>query len=322
MRRRVTLSRAGFTLVELMVVIAIIGVLVGLLLPAVQKVRAAAARTKCVNNMKQIALATLNYQDTNRKFPYATLDYQPGQTTATYVTGMILILPFLEGDAVATRWDPNQPRNSIIDTDGDGYTNAMVQTMPIPTYLCPSMDPPNGPLGGVAGAENRAYSSYLFNAGTPDVSLFHYYAAANVPEPQFDGAIVPLKDPTVTPTTPNRETTTINSIKDGTAYTFLIGETDFKPMGVPSTSMGGVWGYGYIGYTWGTTFHPFNNHKNLPPPAPTAYGAFRSEHPGGAHFAMVDCSVHFIRNNIDPATYQALSSRAGNELVNTAEHLK
>ncbi|GIW81953.1 MAG: prepilin-type N-terminal cleavage/methylation domain-containing protein [Gemmatales bacterium] len=316
MRNQASAKRHGFTLVELLVVIAIIATLVGLLLPAVQKARAAAARIKCVNNMKQIALATHNYHDTYRKFPYATLDYQPGSATATWVTGFILILPFLEQDPIATRWDPNQPRNSTVDTDGDGWTNAMIQQMEIPTYKCPAMNPPNGPL---RGAENRAPSSYLFNAGTPDVALFHYWSFYGLSaEPQYDGVVVPLKNTSVTPDSPNRKAVTMDQVSDGTAYTYLLGETDFRPRGVPSTEMGGVWAFGYIGYTWGTTFHPFNNHANTT----TVYGAFRSEHPYGAHFAMTDGSVHFFSNSLDPVTYRALSTRAGNELVPTNEYFE
>ena len=111
------------------------------------------------------------YHDVYQVFPYATLDRQPGETANTYVTGQILIPAFLEQDAVARRWNPNLPRNSTDDPDGDGTTNASLQTKLIPTYVCPSMTRPTGPLGG---AENRAYCSYLFSSGTPDAALYPY----------------------------------------------------------------------------------------------------------------------------------------------------
>lgn len=296
----------GFTLVELLVVIAIIGVLVALLLPAVQAAREAARRTSCSNKMKQIALATHNFHDTTLKLPYAAIDKQPGETTKSYYTGLIQILPFLESDNLARRWDPNKPRNSTDDSDGDGFTNAMLQKMKIPTYLCPTMSMPTGPLGGT---EDRAPCSYLFCSGTQDATLYAYAAYYGQPEPAFDGAVIPLKWDT--PAYPNKEATALRDLTDGTSNTFLAGETDFAPKGVPSTAMGGVWAYGYIGYSWGTTFHTFNNHKQTS----TVYGAFRSQHPAGANFAFCDGSVRFVATGMDHTLYQGLSTRGNGEIV-------
>ena len=103
----------------------------------------------------------------------------------------------------------------------------------------------------------------------------------------------------------------MHSLADGASNTFFIGETDFSPRGVPSTEYGGVWAFGFIGYSWGTTHHPFNkhDHTNL------VYGAFRSEHPGGANFAMCDGSVRFVSESLDPELYDGLATRDGGEVV-------
>jgi len=306
--RNYSQTRRAFTLVELLVVIAIIGILIALLLPAVQAARSAARRTSCKNQMKQIALATHNFHDTNREFPYATLDRQPNETNASWHSGLTQILPYLEQDNLARRWDPTLPRNSTEDPDGDGYTNAMLQQMEIPTYRCPEMTGPSGEL-----RENRGPCSYLFSSGTPDVAMFHYAVYYRRPEPKFDGAIVPVKSRHYAGNmaSPNKQVTDMASITDGTSHTFLLGETDFAPQGRDSTSYGGVWAFGYIGYCWGTTYHPFNNHSNTR----TVYGAFRSQHSQGAHFANVDGSVHFVRNGIGDSVYKALSTREKGESV-------
>lgn len=298
------MRRTAFTLIELLIVIAIIAVLIGLLLPAAQKVREAASRTKCQNNLKQLALATHGYHDANMKLPYATLDKQPNETTSSWSSGLILVLPFLEQDAVAKRWDIKKPRNDSSTEATLGYSNASLQKGLIPTYVCPSMTPPDGPVGGT---EERGWCSYLFNAGTPNVTD-HAYPPGGV-EVAFDGVILPQKRDV-----PLNRPVNLTAITDGTSNTLLAGETDFKANGFISTTPGGVWAYGYIGYNWGTAFHRLNKHDHAAPG--DGYGGFRSEHIGGAAFVMADGSVQFIRDTISPTTtYRWLATRAGGEVV-------
>jgi prepilin-type N-terminal cleavage/methylation domain-containing protein len=109
--------RSGFTLMELLVVIAIIGVLIGLLLPAVQKVREAAARMSCQNNLKQIGLAVSMYHDSNQHFPKGTTNDKPIQQafglTAPRTTYMIELYPYLEQENTYSRWNPNVRKGTL-----------------------------------------------------------------------------------------------------------------------------------------------------------------------------------------------------------------
>jgi prepilin-type N-terminal cleavage/methylation domain-containing protein/prepilin-type processing-associated H-X9-DG protein len=212
--------RAGFTLIELLVVIAIIAILIGLLLPAVQKVREAANRLKCQNNLKQIGLALHNYHDTNGSFPPGSVhccppdSYWGGEPAAT--TWGIELLPYLEQDNLYKQYDKSFAGTVNCATAGTGLYqaspgNLAVLATVVKTYLCPT--DPNGtqltvPASGSLGAAGVpiAGSSYAAMGGatstgfSPALTTDNYYWDLTVllsyPEPP-PGQNTSVFDPTL-----------------------------------------------------------------------------------------------------------------------------
>jgi prepilin-type processing-associated H-X9-DG protein/prepilin-type N-terminal cleavage/methylation domain-containing protein len=288
--------RTAFTLIELLVVIAIVAVLIGLLLPAVQKVREAAARTKCFNNLKQIGLALHNYHDVNKHFPagYVTgvsaagADTGPGWGWATY------ILPNMEQQGLYSAIQLNQPIEAA--------ANANQRVTPVPMYLCPSDTT-------LPTWTARNYST----SGAPgpaicDVASANYAGVFGDSEPGVDGEGVFFRNSDIG----------IKDITDGTSTTLLVGERSVK-MG-PTTWTGSV--------TGATDYEPLNGPQvedgsgmvlgqaRRPPGAPNGeVNEFSSRHTGGANFLFADGHAAFITSGIDPTIYQALATRAGGEPI-------
>jgi prepilin-type processing-associated H-X9-DG protein len=305
--------------VELLVVIAIIAVLIGLLVPAVQKVRGAANRAQCLNNLHQIALAAHNYHGDHGRFPTgAHLPVYVGDRPTRATNLWVELLPYFEQDNLYTRWDYNDNRNNAA-----GGTNA-TQAQVIKILLCPS-DPLPKPVvqltadlapqwswgfygmssyGGNAGKRSFSPGSAPLFTGMTRDGIFY-----------FDSCV------------------RLTDVSDGTSNTFLFGERYHRdpqydrqqPLvysGASPFGEVGRWaciaGAGTMGNVTLSTAVPIN--YQVPPGGDVwtlrdRMCAFGSGHSGGANFAFADGSVRFVSASIPLPTLQALSTRAGGEVV-------
>ncbi|MDX1947835.1 MAG: DUF1559 domain-containing protein [Pirellulaceae bacterium] len=282
------LRRRGFTLVELMVVIAIIGVLVALLLPAVQSAREAARRMSCSNNMRQISLATHNYHDTLGSLPPASTNPALSGSSA-----FAAILPFLEANNAYNLYDFSQGNSAA--------ANQQVVSQRIKAYLCPScvfLRPV--PISG-CDANDRAPGTYAFCVGSNDP-----YGSV---EPT-NGAIW----------TANGQVTNFASITDGTSNTFLAGESHWAfrdylwTSGTCSGQIRGGFSYWSSPYPLATAFSTRGtfNPQAMAGDSTRLYN-FRSSHPQGVNMTLCDGSVRFVYQSIDRSVLEACATRAGGE---------
>jgi prepilin-type N-terminal cleavage/methylation domain-containing protein/prepilin-type processing-associated H-X9-DG protein len=299
-------QRRGFTLIELLIVIAIIAVLIGLLLPAVQKVREAANRTKCQNNLKQIGLACHNYHDVHKTLPpgyLATDPYTDGATdTAPGWGWAAFLLPYLEQDNLSKLGDiPNANMT-------DPQARVAVATR-VPTFLCPSDVLPAAafPLDGPFDpAYLAAPSSYAATVG-PDAS-------------EADG-------PAGLGVFYRSSRTRLTDITDGTSQTTIIGDRAWsQARGIWAGAPGGAVLRAGAQNPWpdATASAPVlvlahNNWINIRTDQDGGLDDFSSNHPGGANLLFADGSVHFLASITAEGPlhqdFQALGTRAGGEVI-------
>ncbi len=315
----------AFTLVELLVVIAIIGILVALLLPAIQAAREAARRTQCGNNLKQYGVALQNYHDTYKIFPTGTSSWD----NYPWVGWQVRILPFTEQarlyDSVKD-WSESQPtQRAYYDAPVGPGGRLARESITVPYCRCPS-DPYDDFDSGWAQA---SYSGCLGSQLTPSQNGGCQPFAAvggslanpgvNYEAPQGDSGHGNTADKNHISGMVGRFGPPIRmaDCTDGTSKTFFVGEILWKC----NDHREGWWSRNGMANAHASTSVPLNemntceNSKKISNPACTAMNnwnyswGFRSQHPGGAHFLLVDGSSRFVAESIDYMTYQRLGAR-------------
>jgi prepilin-type N-terminal cleavage/methylation domain-containing protein/prepilin-type processing-associated H-X9-DG protein len=345
-------GKGGFTLVELLVVLAIIGLLMALLVPAVQKVREASNSVSCANNLKQLGLALHDYHQANGCFPPGLVCSETNVSDAE-ASGFTYLLPFLEQANAGRLYHFDAPWYSA-----DNYAAVGTQ---IGIFFCPSnRDQGRMDLGPIAAQWNTplppfaASCDYAFCRGA-NGALHRDWT--RIPS-QVRGVF------NIHPSGEGRPGLRLSQITDGTSATFALGDAaggaagylvrdlgnSDRPALDPATGQPAVLEQSWSAAGIGDAGHPFygsvfavtaqygldpdprDEPMNRRPATPTVYGAdgrgdgrsgkdfisgFRSLHAGGCNFVFCDGSARFVSENIAPAVFRALSTFAGGETLDS-----
>ena len=327
--------RRAFTLVELLVVIAIIGVLVALLLPAVQAAREAARRMSCGNNIKQLALALHNYQDALGKLPPAALGLTSCTGTSTETSGLnasgwTMALPFFEMGNLHAKYDFSSAAatyvasGNTVPLKGDPVSsgNAAVISTQLKIFNCPSdsgtpfleegKDGSSHYIVKAGSGVKGAKTSYDFSTNGP-TACTQTWESYGAKQRLFS----------------TQSKSTIESAKDGTSNTIMLCETTFEVWDGRSPAWG-YRGWVQVGINPTGSGNPpvgintwpccsWNSWATSPMPGRRgklgSWGSPGSLHPAGAQFALADGSVRFINQNIDIVTLESLATANGGEVV-------
>jgi prepilin-type N-terminal cleavage/methylation domain-containing protein/prepilin-type processing-associated H-X9-DG protein len=324
--RPLSSRRGGFTLIELLVVIAIIAILIGLLLPAVQKVREAAARMKCQNNLKQLAIACHSYHDANNRMP-------PSYTMPNGLSWIVNILPYIEQGPLYQRMDtsnaggghtapnrnnpnglerlatlmcPSSPNEKMLFTPPHQFNNSTGEQIPANSGNAPFTTHyygVSGPRGAIPGSTTTPPAQYAVNAG------------AHEGVPTAASGMFQRDRPV-----------TLTSVTDGTSNTMMIGEmswfsnefgTRYRTWvrgGDENATVAG----GAFSVSCRNIVKPINSAMRGPTTStlsPFNDIAMGSMHTGGCNFGMGDGSVRFVRETIALDNYRAAASKDGGEVL-------
>lgn len=324
-----TVRRSGFTLIELLVVVAIIAVLIGLLLPAVQKVREAAARVKCQNNLKQLGLALHNYEGTYSAFPPQG-DYTLAAGTVYWSTHARL-LPFCEQAHLQRLIDFTRPISAQPE----------VARVRVPYLLCPSevndRERPDGPtfvhypLNYAANAGEWAILQPPIGRGTGVFVVNRPVRIGEIADgtsntlgmaevkaftPYWRDGAAPSAAGATIPGTPADLSTYFGpgEFKSDSGHTEWVDarthQTGFTTTFPPNTRVPHATG----GVTYDVDFNSLREGRSATLPT-YAVVTSRSYHSGGVNAMLMDGSVRFVRDSIPPATWRALGTRAGGEVL-------